>query len=143
MTALLVLTVLTGVLVPALVILILVLRQRDQSTGPEREAPWRLELVDLQTGGRLRKQFFCELEVGRTAGREEPEGRLYLGNWRTMSRLQCRLLADGDSVWVENMSRVNASILNGMQIDSPCRLQVGDRLKLGGLEFLVSVLERC
>ena len=134
--------VLTGILVPALVILVIVLRSRSSRYRTERDTPWRVELVDLQTGYRLQKTFYYELEMGRSTGREEPEGRLFLGNWKTISRLQCRLTADVDGVWIENASRTNASILNGMKIDQPCRLQAGDRLKLGGQEFFVSALER-
>lgn len=134
--------VMTGVLTPALMILALWSRKRGSWRDDGAVRPWRLGLLNTGNGQYLQKEFFQTLDLGRNTGAEEPESMLFLSFDQTLSRRQCRIREIRNELWIENMSQVNGSILNGILLDAPRRLHTGDRLLLSRQEYLVCLMER-
>ena len=104
---------------------------------------WLLELMDTENGHRVRKVFAGQLILGRNIGKEEPTGWLYLSEERTISRRQCRLSNTAMGIFIENLSDVNVTRLNGLPIQSPKRILPGDYLSFGGRQYWVTNLQRC
>jgi hypothetical protein len=59
---------------------------------------------------------------------------------RSVSRRQCKLLAVGGGVSVENLSRTNTTLLNGKRLDAPSVIKAGDKLKCGRVTLIVDSL---
>ncbi|HVC18810.1 MAG TPA: FHA domain-containing protein [Vicinamibacterales bacterium] len=55
----------------------------------------------------------------------------------TVSRLHCRLTADGDQMQVVDLDSTNGTFVNGARI-SQGTLAAGDRLRVGRVEFSVT-----
>lgn len=104
---------------------------------------WELELMDTKSGRRFYKVFRGELILGRSVGENEPTGWLYISDARTVSRRQCRLSNTAMGLFVENLSDVNITRLNGMPLQSPKRILQGDYLSFGEKQFWVTNLQRC
>ena len=99
-------------------------------------------MLNTGTGQYLQKEFFQTLDLGRNIGEKEPETMLFLSFDQTISRRQCRVREIQNELWIENLSQVNGSILNGILLDTPRRLHPGDRLLLSRQEYLVCLLEQ-
>ena len=104
---------------------------------------WELELMDTKSGKRIHKVFQGELILGRSVGEIEPTGWLYLSEARTVSRRQCRLSNTAMGLFLENLSDVNITRLNGMPVQSPKRILPGDYISFGDNQFWVTCLQRC
>lgn len=104
---------------------------------------WELELMDTENGKRIHKMFQGELILGRSVGESEPTGWLYISDSRTVSRRQCRLSNTAMGLFVENLSDVNITRLNGMPVQSPKRILPGDYISFGGRQYWVTNLQRC
>ena len=134
--------VLVVITVPALVLLTLLVywthwqRQRLEYVG------WRIDLIDLTTGICLQRAFEDVLDIGRAQPSPPTRRQLYLAADLTMSRQQCRLLAKPEGVWLENLSQVNISAVNGSLVENPRLLAAGDYLRLGAREYYVNALTR-
>jgi pSer/pThr/pTyr-binding forkhead associated (FHA) protein len=57
-----------------------------------------------------------------------------------VSRIHCRLTADGDTLAVEDLSSTNGTFVNGKRI-ARAMLASGDRLCLGRVELTIKNLE--
>ena len=134
-------TVLTGCLVPMLAVLAAWVKRTEQREEMPLPRSWRLGLLDVATGEYRKKDFYAALVLGRGNG-PEPDGVLFLARDYTVSRQQCRLSAVGDSVWIENLSQVNETVLNGVPLAVPRELHRGDSILMGRREFQVTFLER-
>lgn len=140
-----ILIVFMAVLVPMAMLLavlwVLLRRSADRWQEDEEAGMWHLELLNLRTGEKLSKDFSGRLELGRTAQHEEPENMLFLGMFSTISRQQCRLIGTEDAVWIENTSKTNRSVVNNFPLKAPQTIFQEDVLQLGGVPYLVLVLQ--
>lgn len=134
-------TVLTGCLVPMLAVLAVWIKRAERREAVLLPRPWRLGLLDVTTGQYRQKDFYTALVLGRGNG-SEPEGVVFLTQDYTVSRRQCSLTAVGDTVWAENLSQVNETVLNGVPLAVPRELHRGDSLCMGRREYQVTLLER-
>lgn len=111
----------------------------DAGTGSmDRE----VMLLRMQDMDRPEKVFqypvFDEVLVGRAA-----EGNhIVLDYERSVSGRQCRICAKGDRIFVENLSNVNVTDLNGHKITRETQLHSGDILKLGRLRMRIELIRR-
>jgi diguanylate cyclase (GGDEF)-like protein len=58
---------------------------------------------------------------------------------RSVSRSHCRILLEGDALWVEDLRSTNQTLVNGLAVDRQC-LDDGDQLRIGDavLKFLAA-----
>ena len=104
---------------------------------------WFLEMMDTATGKRVQKLFDEQLILGRLVGEVEPTGWLFISDANTVSRRQCKLTQTGMGMFVENLSSVNVTRLNGMPLQYPKRIMTGDYLSLGDKQYWITCLRRC
>ena len=140
-TYILSITVMTGIVIPVLALLAFWQKKRNDRQDEEKQGRWCLGLVNTGTGQYLQKDFFGAVVLGRDTGIPEPETMLFLSFDPTISRQQCRILIIKDEAWIENLSRVNGTVLNGTLLDTPRKISQGDRLLLSHQEYLVWLLE--
>lgn len=57
-----------------------------------------------------------------------------------LSRLHCRVSADGDALEVEDLQSTNGTYVNGERV-STARLQNGDKLRVGDVELTATRAE--
>jgi pSer/pThr/pTyr-binding forkhead associated (FHA) protein len=58
---------------------------------------------------------------------------------KSVSRPQCRIYLNG-AVMIENLSNSNITQLNGLPLNKPAKLKVGDRMKLGRVTLIVDAV---
>lgn len=133
-------TVLTGCLVPMLALLAVWVKRSEQRAEVPLPRSWRLGLLDVTTGQYRQKDFYAAVVLGRGNG-SEPEDVVFLTQDYTVSRRQCRLTVVGDTVWAENLSQVNETVLNGVPLSVPRELHRGDILYMGRREYQVTLLQ--
>jgi pSer/pThr/pTyr-binding forkhead associated (FHA) protein len=89
---------------------------------------------------------------GASAGKEvEVRGpRFYIGrseechlraNSDAISRRHCAITVNDDEVRIRDLGSRNGTYVNGVRIDGDHRIQMGDQLRVGPLEFLVTHLK--
>ena len=69
--------------------------------------------------------------IGRSSGAE------FMVDAALVSRLHCQLTAGASELQVKDLESTNGTFVNGKRVDD-ARLNEGDRLGVGRLEFLVS-----
>ena len=74
-----------------------------------------------------------EFLIGRS-----PECNLCAGS-TSISRKHCKIRVDGSHVTVEDLGSRNGTVLNGQKTTGAVELTSGDSLKVGVLEFLVTI----
>jgi type III secretion system YscD/HrpQ family protein len=89
------------------------------------EGPLRGLLLNLEEG--------TEWIVGR-----DPDEADFVVEDTTVSRKHARLIKSGQTVLIENLSRVNPILVNDEQIEGPVQLKEGDRVQIGHTAFLYS-----
>jgi pSer/pThr/pTyr-binding forkhead associated (FHA) protein len=95
----------------------------------------RLDAVSGPHAGRV-VDLLGELTVGRGPG-----CTLVLNDPK-VSRRHATLTGEGRTVFVRDEGSLNGTWLNDERIAQPRRLAVGDRLRIGGSEFVVSDADR-
>lgn len=56
---------------------------------------------------------------------------------RTVSRIHAKLIVQNGVVFLENISATNRTTINGHYIDSPTRLNIGDKITMGACQLTV------
>ena len=81
----------------------------------------------------MRFELFAETVIGRSSGNDiqVPSDQL--------SRMHTRLACLGDHWMLQDFGSTNGSYVNGVQVGS-CRLNDGDRIKIGNAEFKFNLL---
>lgn len=94
---------------------------------------WILETTDGSTADRVtfRLPAGAVKTIGRSTGAE------FILDAALVSRLHCQLSASGDALQVKDLNSTNGTFVNGKRITS-ARLQPGDRLGVGRVEFNIS-----
>ncbi len=59
-------------------------------------------------------------------------------NSDAISRRHCAITLEEDDVKIRDLGSRNGTYVNGVRIDGPQRIQMGDQLRVGPLEFLVT-----
>lgn len=59
-------------------------------------------------------------------------------NSDAISRRHCAITLENDDVKIRDLGSRNGTFVNGVRIDAPQRIQMGDQLRVGPLEFLVT-----
>ena len=101
---------------------------------------WVVELWDINRDVCYRTAFDGRLTLGRGNPKREIWGFLAIGDDATLSREQCILYVKGNQILACNLSKINATLLNGVAIYEPAVIQIGDRLTMGGRTFEISDL---
>ena len=129
--------------------LIVYLRDREerityesQETVPLYAPKWVLELWDVGCGSCFRAGFDGGLTLGRGIPGRDVRGFLSIGQDVTLSREQCLLFEQNGIMYVCNLSKINATLLNGNELIQPEQIRVGDRIAMGGHSFLITILQR-
>lgn len=104
---------------------------------------WWMELINLETGVRSYRAFCDRIILGRTMPMAEELGRWYVSDHPTVSRDQCVVTISGNTAWLENLSRVNITGLNGYAVQVPTVLHAGDSLQLGAEVYAVTNIGPC
>ena len=144
-------------LVPILLLIILLLKNRSMDDDTQRIAEYAelqqrrgnlplgvcfVEFVNIENGTRIYKTFRNRIVVGRRMDFVEPVGVMYLENEPTISRNQLRLTETVDGMIVENLSGVNVTRLNGMPLRRPAILRSGDFITTGSKSYVVAGMIR-
>jgi hypothetical protein len=103
---------------------------------------WKLELTEAETGRIIHKVFQGELLLGRQMEHAEPTGWLYFSKDPTVSRRQCRMTNTNQGLYIENLSSVNTTRVNGMPLRGYRSLYMGDYIPVGKHNYWVSKLRR-
>jgi pSer/pThr/pTyr-binding forkhead associated (FHA) protein len=93
---------------------------------------WSLSAEDSETG---RVAFRMTAGAIRTIGRAP--GADFIVDAALVSRLHCRLEAEGDVVHVVDLQSTNGTFVNDMRVDRGT-LKDGDRLRVGRVELTIS-----
>ncbi len=107
---------------------------QNLSTYGDRE----IELVNVCNGQRFNKWFRGSLILGRVIASQELPNRLFLGDQQSISRNQCCIVESQNGLVIQNMSRINMTLHNGVPANSPQPLSEGDYLDIGGSRYLVA-----
>ena len=59
-------------------------------------------------------------------------------NSEAISRQHCVITFDGHEVRIRDLRSRNGTFVNGERLEAPCRLVMGDQLRVGPMEFLVT-----
>ena len=97
---------------------------------------WWIELAGRHPAERAARLFSGHLVLGRTLPFEPSVDRLYVGEDSTISRDQCVLFSYGGALWALNLSGVNVTMLNGIQLNNPTALHPGDRITMGNTHMV-------
>ena len=62
-------------------------------------------------------------------------------NSDAISRRHCAITVDNDEVKIRDLGSRNGTYVNGQRIEGEHRVQMGDQLRIGPLEFLVTYLK--
>jgi signal transduction histidine kinase/pSer/pThr/pTyr-binding forkhead associated (FHA) protein len=106
---------------------------------------WRIRLSQIADPGEwLELDLIEEAILG--LGENSPASRMLLrfnGEQKGISRQHAALRASGTELSVVDLDSTNGTMVNGtlLKPDSPYQLEDGDRLSLGGLDLLVTVIE--
>ncbi len=115
----------------------------NAATSPAYFGYWWMELINLETGVRSYRAFCDRIILGRTMPMAEELGRWYVSEHPTVSRDQCLVALSGNAAWLENLSRVNVTGLNGYAVQVPTVLHTGDYLQLGAETYAVTKIGPC
>lgn len=155
------LTVILLLGIPATIVMVLILHKDQATAFIQMEYPaesyayptqtqmncnnpkWWIEFRDMENGRCISKVFYGSLIIGRYLPITEGTGRLFIRDLQTISRNQCLVTAYNGFLWVENLSKVNITKQNGIPVEEPQLLRVGDLLSFGGHDFLVVQLGYC
>ena len=85
------------------------------------------------------EQICCEMRMPAklVIGGDPKRAQLALSGDSSIAPAQCRLVWRGGSVWVEEMSRKNRTLLNGALVEEATAVQSGDVLRLGAFDYRV------
>ena len=106
-------------------------------TRPEIDS-WMLQIVEKGPTGERSYSFKVsgEVSVGRS-----PTSGLHIDE-KTVSGLQCVLIAGKDGVFVNNRSNSNITRLNGVRIEDTRPLKPGDTLDVGSVQLSLMDIRR-
>src|SRR3990167_8376659 len=93
-----------------------------------QEGPHRGLLLNLKEGE--------EWIIGR-----DPDGADFLIEDSTVSRKHARLTKNFNGIYLENLSKVNPTLINNEEIEEPTLLKEGDLIQIGNTVFLFSEKE--
>lgn len=119
----------------------------DSGAGlvPDKQAvagePSKKGLLVLQDVTDSNKFYGCGLTRPVILGREASSCDMVIEGDKSVSRKHCRFFCQGNTCYVEDMNSFNHTFLNGVMVDSPQRIQVGDRLRFGMAELVVAECE--
>lgn len=122
--------------------------QQDPWKGPEAEGGMRgdgfadtevassglLVLQDTKDGDKI---YACDLGTAAVLGRDAASCTMVVEGERSVSRRHCSFYRSGNACYVEDLQSFNHTYLNGVEVNSPREIHVGDRLTLGALELVV------
>ena len=97
-------------------------------------------------------QVKLKVLLGKSAGKEIPipVSRFLIGRAEdchmrpksdAISRNHCAILVSEDKVVIRDLNSRNGTVVNGERIETDCELKMGDRIRLGKLEFEVVIKE--
>lgn len=76
--------------------------------------------------------------IGRTA----EANQIVLDYDRSVSGRQCRVYAKGDRIFVENLSNVNITQVNGVKVEQDIQIHSSDILKMGHVQMRVQLIRK-
>lgn len=76
--------------------------------------------------------------IGRTA----EANQIVLDYDRSVSGRQCRVYAKGDRIFVENLSNVNITQINGVKVEQDIQIHSSDILKMGHVQMRVQLIRK-
>lgn len=83
------------------------------------------------------KIYACDLGTVAVLGRDGASCTMVVEGERSVSRRHCSFYRKGNACYVEDLQSFNHTYLNGVEVNSPREIHVGDRLTLGALELVV------
>ena len=106
----------------------------------EKEPP-RKGLLVLQDVTDSNKFYGCGLTRPVILGREASSCDMVIEGDKSVSRKHCRFFCQGNTCYVEDMNSFNHTFLNGVMVETPQKIHLGDRLRFGMAELVVAECE--
>lgn len=131
-------TVLIWTVAAVVLYMILGSRQNSYANSVSQCGFWSVELWNIRYGYRLNMTFHSALTIGRNNLFEFVSGPLPPQMDLTISREHCMLYDQDGMLLLWNLSAVNPIVLNGYRLNTPRRLNPGDRLELGDSVYMVT-----
>lgn len=120
-------------------------KRAELSRGPSMQRAqggWYLELWNVDQGLRFSTTFYGGLTLGRGLPGQNSYDFLALGNDVCISRQHTLIYEQGGVMLIWNLSKTNPTKLNGVVLNNPMVVQVGDRMGIGGTTFLITRMMR-
>lgn len=95
-------------------------------------------LLVLQDVNNSDNVYACDLGSPAVLGRDAASCTMVVEGERSVSRRHCSFYRQGNACYVEDLKSFNHTLLNGVEIQEPTEIRVGDRLMLGALELVVA-----
>ncbi|MCI8950301.1 MAG: FHA domain-containing protein [Lachnospiraceae bacterium] len=109
--------------------------QEGESYDTEPAASGLLVLQDMNNSDNV---YACDLGTSAVLGRDKASCTMVIEGDRSVSRRHCSFYRKGNACYVEDLKSFNHTLLNGVAIEEPKEIQVGDRLTLGAVELMVA-----
>lgn len=103
---------------------------------------WHLDFWDPLSNRIFSKDFCGQIILGRGSGEQELFWQLRVGDDPTVSREQCVIYDRGGFLVIENLSQVNVTCVNSVQITRPTLLQQGNLLTMGNSTLYLTNVQR-
>ena len=94
-----------------------------------------LVLQDMKDNSKI---YGCDLSQPAVLGRDASGCDVIIEGDKSVSRKHCRFFCRGNSCFVDDMNSFNHTYLNGVMVETPQEIHVGDRLKFGMVELTVA-----
>ena len=118
--------------------IVLLLQDRDEGMAE----CWNVELWNVHENYGIHFAFLQSMVIGRYTVLNNSQCDVPVREDTTISRNHILLYERNGGLWIRNMSKVNAAMLDGHIIEEPQQLRIGSRLKMGDSAFLVISMEK-
>ncbi len=107
----------------------------DPNTEEDIPAQGLLVLQDITDSNKV---YGCDLAYPAVLGRDASSCDVVIEGDKSVSRKHCKFYCRGGACFVEDMNSFNHTYLNGVMVEEPQEIHVGDRLKFGMVELTVA-----
>ena len=109
-----------------------------QENEPQDTEPAASGLLVLQDKNNSDNVYACDLGTSAILGQDKASCTMVIEGDRSVSRRHCSFYRKGNACYVEDLKSFNHTLLNGVVIEEPREIQVGDQLTLGAVELVVA-----
>lgn len=114
----------------------IVMSQELPGSKSGRMVKYTLSLQNMNNKSVFRGNFVYEIILGRSVPNEGGKACILLP-FPSVSRVHCRIFADGKQMYVEDLNSSFGTYINGVQVTQASAIKSGDVLELGKEKFAV------